>query len=155
MWLEREREAVQSNPVRVWSLFLVLWLLVSSLAACAGLSTQQEIPLTLVPIADLKEVEGNWEGPVRNVRTGRDTGRIVLVLTTHDTYGSYSFGGDTAQGYLVGTGRLTLQSGQLLSDIGQRTVVFTLCLRGSEKVVAAHAFGKDGNSYYMELTQMK
>ena len=38
---------------------------------------------------------------------------------------------------------------------GQRTVVFTLCLRGSEKVLAAHAIGKDGNPNYMELTQMK
>ena len=33
---------------------------------------------------------------------GERYGQIVLVLTTHDTYGSYSFGGDTAQGYIVG-----------------------------------------------------
>ena len=73
----------------------------------------------------------------------------------HDTYGSYSFGGDTAQGYIVGAGRLTVQSGQLLSDMGQRTVVLTFCLRNREKVLAAYVFGKDGNLYYMELTQMK
>ena len=146
---------MRSNLVRSRGLFLVFLLLVSSLAACAGQGTQQEVPLTLVHITDIKEVEGNWEGAVKNVRTGRDTGRIVLVLTAHDTYGSYSFGGDTAQGYLVGTGRVTVQSGQLLSDIGQRTVVFTLCLRNGEKVVAAHVFGKDGNPYYVELTQMK
>jgi hypothetical protein len=38
---------------------------------------------------------------------------------------------------------------------GQRTLFFTLCLRGNEKVLAAHAVGKDGNPYYMELTQLK
>jgi hypothetical protein len=74
---------------------------------------------------------------------------------THDTYGSYSFGGDTAQGCIVGAGRLTVQSGQLLSDMGQRTVVLTSCLRSREKVLAAYALGKDGNLYYMELTQLK
>jgi hypothetical protein len=153
--LERGREAVQRNPVRVRGLFPVSLLLVSLFTACAGLGTEQNIPLTPVSITDIKEVEGNWEGVVRNVRTGRDTGRIVLVLTSHDTYGSYSFGGDTAQGYLVGTGRVTLQSGQLPSDIGQRTVLFTFCLRGGEKVLATHVFGKDGNPYYMELTPMK
>jgi hypothetical protein len=146
---------MQCHLVRVRILFLVFLFLVSSLAACAGLGTQQEIPLTLVPITEVREVEGTWEGLVKNVRTGRDAGRIVLVLTTHDTYGSYSFGGDTAQGYIVGAGRLTVQSGQLLSDMGQRTVVLTFCLRGHEKVLAAYAFGKDGNLYYMELTQLK
>jgi len=146
---------MQCHFSRARILFLVSLLLVSSLASCAGLGTEQEIPLTLVPITDVKEVEGTWEGLVKNVRTGRDAGRIVLVLTTHDTYGSYSFGGDTAQGYIVGAGRLTLQSGQLLSDMGQRTVVLTFCLRSREKVLAAYIFGKDGNLYYMELTQMK
>ena len=146
---------MQSNLARVRVLVLVFLLLVSSLAACAGLGTQKEIPLTLVPITEVKEAEGTWEGLVKNVRTGRDAGQIVLVLTSRNTYASYSFGGDTAQGTLVGAGRLTVQSGQLLSDIGQRTVVLTLCQRGREKVLAAHVFGKDGNPYYMELTQMK
>lgn len=146
---------MQSALVPARRLFLVFLFLVSSLTACAGLGTLQELPLTLVPITDVKQVEGTWEGMVKNVRMGRDAGRIVLVLTTHDTYGSYSFGGDTAQGYIVGAGRLTVQSGQLLSDMGQRTVVLTFCLRGSEKVLAAYAFGKDGNLYYMELTRMK
>lgn len=146
---------MQSNLARARVLVLVFLLLVSSLAACAGLGTQKEMPLTPVPITEVKEAEGTWEGLVKNVRTGRDAGQIVLVLTTHDTYGSYSFGGDTAQGTLVGAGRLTVQNGQLLSDIGQRTVVLTLCQRSREKVLAAHAFGKDGNPYYMELTQMK
>lgn len=144
-----------SHLVRVRVPFLVFLLLVSSMAACAGLGTQKEIPLTPVPITNIKEVEGTWEGLVKNVRTGRDAGRIALVLTARDTYGSYSFGGDTVQGYIVGTGRLTVQNGQLLSDMGQRTVVLTNCLRGNEKVVAAYVFGKDGNLYYMELTQMK
>ena len=153
--LERGREAVQHNPIRARGLFPVSLLLVSLFTACAGLGTEQNIPLTPVSITDIKEVEGSWEGVVKNVRTGRDTGRIVLVLTSHDTYGTYSFGGDIAQGYLVGTGRVTLQSGQLPSDIGQRTVLFTFCLRGGEEVVAAHVFGKDGNPYYVELTQMK
>jgi len=146
---------MQCQFSRARILFLVSLLLVSSLAACAGLGTQQEIPLTLVPITDVKEVEGTWEGLVKNVRTGRDSGRVVVVLTSHDTYGTYSFGGETAQGSLVGTGRVTLQSGRLLSETGQRTVVFTFCLRGSEKVLAAHAIGKDGIPNYMELTQMK
>ena len=146
---------MQSTLVRVWGLFLVFLFLVSSLTACVELRTEQESPLAVVPITEIKEIEGTWEGLVKNVRTGKDSGRVVVVLTSHDTYGSYSFGGETAQGSLVGTGRVTLQSGRLLSETGQRTVVFTLCLRGSEKVLAAHAIGKDGIPSYMELTQMK
>jgi hypothetical protein len=155
MWLEVGRNTMQSTLVPARGLFLVLLLLVSSLAACAGLGTEQEIPLTLVPITEIKEVEGTWEGLVKNVRSGKDSGRVVVVLTSHDTYGTYSFGGETAQGSLMGTGRVMLQSGQLLSDMGQRTVVLTFCLRSREKVLAAYVFGKDGNLYYMELTQLK
>jgi hypothetical protein len=134
---------------------LVFLSLLSVVVACAGLETQQEIRVTLVPITDIKEVEGNWEGLVKNVRTGKESGQILLMLTSHDAFGTYNFGGETARGSLVGTGRVTLQSGRLLSDTGERTVVLTLCLRGRERVLAAHAFGKDGNPYYMELTQMK
>lgn len=140
--------------VRVRGLFLVFLLLVSSLAACAGLGTQQQIPLAPVPITEIKMVEGTWEGLVINARTGRDAGRVVVVLTSHDAYGTYSFGEETAQGSLVGTGRVTMQNGRLSSEMGQRIVDFTLCLRGNEKVLTAHVFGKDGNPYYAELTPM-
>ncbi|MGH7216581.1 MAG: hypothetical protein ACREIG_05040 [Nitrospiraceae bacterium] len=146
---------MESHFVRVRDLFLVFLLLVSSLAACAGLGTQQQIPLSPVPITEIKSVGGTWEGLVINARTGKDAGRVVVVLTSHDAYGTYSFGGETAQGSLVGTGRVTMQSGRLLSETGQRMVSFTLCLRGSEKVITAHIFGKDGNPYYMELTPLK
>jgi hypothetical protein len=50
--------------IQVRGLFLVFLLLVSSLAACAGLGTQQQIPLTPVPITEIKAVEGAWEGLV-------------------------------------------------------------------------------------------
>jgi hypothetical protein len=145
---------MRNHLVRVRGLFLTFLLLVSSLAACAGLGTHQQIPLSPVPITGIKMVEGTWEGLVTNARTGKDAGRIVVVLTSHEAYGTYSFGGATAQGSLVGTGRVTVQNGRLSSEMGQRMVDFTLCLRGSEKVMTAHVFGKDGNPYYVELTPM-
>ena len=143
-----------NHLVRVRSLFLVFSVLVSSLAACAGLETQRQVPLTPVPITEIKAVEGTWEGLVRNTRTAKDSGRVIVVLTSHDTYWTYSFGGETAQGSLVGTGRMTVENGRLSSEMGQRMVNFTLCLRGSEKVMIAHVFGKDGNPYYVELTRL-
>lgn len=144
-----------NHLVRIRGQFLIFLLFVSSLAACAGLGTQHQIPLTPVPITEIKAVEGTWEGLVLNARTGKASGRIAVVLTSHDAYGTYSFGGDTAQGSLVGTGRVTVHSGRLLSETGQRMANFTLCLRGSEKVMTAHVFGKDGNPYYAELTPLK
>jgi hypothetical protein len=144
-----------NHLVRVRGLFLVFLLLMSSLAACSGLGTQQHIPLTPISITDIKAVEGTWEGLVINARTGKASGRIAVVFTSHDAYGAYSFGGETAQGSLVGTGRVTVHSGRLLSEMGQRMANFTLCLRGSEKVMTAHVFGKDGNPYYAELTPLK
>jgi hypothetical protein len=144
-----------NHLVRVQGPFLVFLLLVCSLAACAGLGKQQQLPLTPVPITEIKAVEGTWEGLVLNARTGKASGRIAVVLTSHDAYGTYSFGGDTAQGSLVGTGRVTVHGGRLLSEAGQRMANFTLCLRGSEKVMTADVFGKDGNPYYAELTPLK
>jgi hypothetical protein len=82
-----------NHLVRVRGLFLVFLLLTSSLAACAGLGTPQHIPLAPVPITEIKVVEGTWEGLVKNTRTGKDAGRVVVVLTSHDSYGTYSFGG--------------------------------------------------------------
>jgi len=148
-------DMMHSHLVRVRGLLLVFLLLANSLVGCTGLGTQQYMPLTLVPIAEIKVVEGTWEGLVKNARTGKDSGRVVMVLTSHDTYGTYSFGGETAQGSLVGTGRVTLQSGRLSSEMGQRMVDFTLCLRSSEHVIVGHVLGKDGNPYYLELTQFK
>jgi hypothetical protein len=119
------------------------------------LGTHQQLPLTPVPIAGIKAVEGKWEGLVINARTGKDSGRVVVVLTSHDTYGTYNFGGATAQGSLVGTGRVTVQSGRLLSEVEHRMANSTFCLRGSEKVMTVYVFGKDGNPYYAELTPLK
>ena len=143
-----------NHLVRVRGLLLVFLLFVSS-AACTGVGTQQHMPLTPVPIMEIKVVEGTWEGLVKSARTGKDSGRVVVVLTSHDTYGTYSFGEETAQGSLVGTGRVTVQGGRLSSETGQRMVDFTLCMRDNEKVMAGHVFGKDGNPYYVELTRLK
>jgi hypothetical protein len=55
-----------NHLVRVRGLFLAFSLLVSSLAACAGLGTHQQLPLTPVPITEIKAVEGKWEGLVIN-----------------------------------------------------------------------------------------
>lgn len=129
--------------------------LAAVLAACSGMGAQKDETVACISMAGIKEVEGTWEGLVKNVRTGKDAGRVVVVLTAHDGYGTYTFAGETAQGSLVGTGRVSLQKGRLLSDTEQRTVDFTLCQRGSEQVLASHAVGKDGKPYYMELTRMK
>jgi len=82
---------MQSDLVPARGLFLVFLLLVSSLAACAGLGTEQESPLAVVPITEIKEVEGTWQGLANNVRRGKDSGQIVVVLTSRDAYGTYSF----------------------------------------------------------------
>jgi hypothetical protein len=134
---------------------LVFLPLVTVLAACSGAGAQKKEPVSCVPMAAVKEVEGTWEGLVKEVRTGRDAGRVVVVLTSHDSYGTYNFAGETARGFLVGTGRVSLQKGRLVSETEQRTVDFTLYLRGSETVLAAHAVGRDEKPYSMELTRMK
>jgi hypothetical protein len=87
-----------NHLVRVRGLFLVFLLLVSALAACAGLGTQQQTPLTPVPITEIKAVEGTWEGLVIHARTGKSSGRIAVVFTSHDAYGTYSFGGGNRPG---------------------------------------------------------
>jgi hypothetical protein len=89
---------MQSYLVRVRGLFLIFLLLVSSLAACAALKTQQQMPLSPVPITEIKAVEGTWEGLVTHARTGKDSGRVVVVLTFHDAYGTYSFRGSNGRG---------------------------------------------------------
>ena len=48
-----------NHLVRVRGLFLAFSLLVSLLAACAGLGSHQQLPLTPVPITEIKAVEGN------------------------------------------------------------------------------------------------
>ena len=144
-----------NHLVRVRCLFLVFLLLVSSLAACAGLGTQQQIPLTPVPITEIKVVEGTWEGLVINARTGKGSGRIAGGLHIPRCVRDLQFRGKQPRAPLVGTGRVTVHSGRLLSEMGQRMANFTLCSRGSEKVMTAHVFGKDGNPYYAELTPLK
>jgi hypothetical protein len=90
---------MRNHLVRVRGLFLCFLLLVSALAACAGSGTQQQTPLTPVPITEIKAVEGTWEGLVIHAGTGKSSGRIAVVFTSHDSYGTYSFGGGNRPGF--------------------------------------------------------
>ena len=132
-----------------------LLVLVGGLVAVAGCSLvepRSSAPLTPVAIESLQDVHGQWEGTVRELQS-RDRGWVTVNLTDRDSFATYTFAG-TAKGHpFLGTGRLQLQSGRLLTEGEERTLTFTLAERDGVRMLAVDGIGKDGKSYHAELSR--
>ena len=125
--------------------------LVSCLFAVAGCSSQPTAPLTPVMIQSLQDVDGRWEGMVWAIQGG-NARRVTVILTNHDTFATYAFAGMSSESSFLGTGRLQLERGRLLTVGESRTLTFTLATRGAVRMLMVDGVGKDGKSYHAELS---
>ncbi len=132
-----------------------LLVFVSGLVAVAGCSLvepRSSATLTPVAIESLQDVHGQWEGTVRELQS-RDRGWVTVNITDRESFATYTFAG-TAKGHpFLGTGRLQLQSGRLLTEGEERTLTFTLAERDGVRMLTVDGIGKDGKSYHAELSR--
>jgi hypothetical protein len=123
-----------------------------TMVGCSWLNAQSSAPLAPVAIERLQEVHGQWEGMVKAVQS-RGTNWVTVNITNYDTFSTYTFAGMDGGGPFLGTGRLQLHDGRLLTEGEGRTLAFTLAERRGVPMLIVDGIGKDGKSYHAELTR--
>lgn len=121
-----------------------------ALVGCASLNFWSAAPYTPVAIERATDVEGRWEGTVKAVE-GYKTIWVMVDITNHESYTTYTFVGTGWGAPFLGTGRLQLLGGRLLNEGEGRTLTFTLAEQGGARMLLVTGIGKDGTSYHAEL----
>jgi hypothetical protein len=132
-----------------------LLVLVSGLVAVAGCSLvdpRSSAPLTPVMIESLQDVHGQWEGTVRELQS-LDRGWVTVNITDRDSFATYTFAGTAKGNPFLGTGRVQLQNGRLLTEGEGRTLTFALAERDGVRMLVVDGIGKDGKSHHAELSR--
>jgi hypothetical protein len=123
-----------------------------TIVGCSMFDTRPVAPVTPVLIESFKEVQGRWEGKVKTVQ-GNETGWVTVSLTDRETFATYTFAGMGIGDPFLGTGRLQLQGGRLLTEGEGRTFTFTLAEREGVRKLVVDGIGKDGKSHHAELSR--
>lgn len=124
-----------------------------AIVGCSWLDSRPAAPLTPVSIERLNDVQGRWEGTVRALQ-GNETSWATVNITNRETYATYTFAGTGNGETFLGTGRVQLQDGRLLSEGEGRTLTFTLAEHDGARVLLVDGIGKDGKSYHAELRRV-
>ena len=134
---------------------VTVWMFMSCFVAVTGCSwfdSRSSAPLTPVAIESLHDVDGRWEGTVKALQGSR-TSWVTVNITNRDTFATYIFAGTDKGNPFLGTGRLLLQSGRLLTEGEGRTLTFTLAEREGVRMLVVDGLGKDGQSHHAELSR--
>lgn len=143
-----KRTFVPLHSVRLWALAVCLL----TVAGCSWFDSRSPAPLVPVSIESLQEIQGRWEGTVMTLQ-GRDTSWVTVNIANRDTFATYTFVGMGKDNPFVGTGRLLLQSGRLLTEGEGRALTFTLAERGGVRMLIVDGLGKERKSLHAELSK--
>jgi len=126
------------------------------LPACAG-STREPLPhgqKDIIPITDLKQIAGKWEGAMTPDPQPLNATEDWLRVTIGED-GSYDFTSFPEVELFKGKGKLTLHEGQAVDRSEQGSVAFALADRKGRQVLRAVGLARDGIQYSAELGQKK
>ena len=132
---------------------LVLVLVATVPAACAGTGAGPTDGLAPVPITDFKMVAGKWEGLVSGLSAKRDDGDWAEMTISPD--GTYDFGIYRTIGVFGGRGTFTLSDGKLQMRGDRGSATYALYQGGGKRVLQAQATLSDGRPLTAKLTPEK
>ena len=121
------------------------------LIGCSSTPVQGDPSWKLVPLADVKQVVGEWDGNLRkegNVLPGS----IHLSIREN---GTYLFSGQHAGTVAVGSGFLESRDGRLRGDTDRRTIMFALYDHNGNAILWVDATNQAGDRYHGQFTQAK
>ena len=129
---------------------LVIVLVATVLAACAGTGGGPTAELAPVPITDFKMVAGKWEGTVLGLSAKRDDGDWAEMTISPD--GAYDFGIYRTIGVFGGRGTFTLSDGKLQMRGDRGSATYALYQGGGKRVLQVQATLSDGRPLTAKLT---
>jgi hypothetical protein len=133
---------------RAWALLTLAWL-TAGLIGCTEHQPGRQPTMAPVPISDIKQVVGKWEGVSKSVPDMRDDAEVLLII---DDNGTFQFVGSRRTDTIVGAGRLMLHDGQLVGTTARLSATLTLHGREDQSVLVVEVTRKDGKRFYGELT---
>ncbi len=143
-----KRTSGPSQSVRLWGVISCL----VAVAGCSSFESRSSAPFIPVVIESLQDVHGQWEGTVKELQS-RNRGWVTVSITNRESFATYTFAGTAKGNPFLGTGRLQLQSGRLLTEGEGRTLTFTLAEREGVRMLVVDGIGKDGKSHHAELSR--
>jgi len=135
------------------------WSMVLPILVCAVVSygcqtaEQSEAPQwAQVPITDVSEVAGKWNGLVRVVPHQRRDDWITVTIATD---GKYDFSSLRTIGVFSGHGEFALNDGKLSAKSERGTIEAVLYQSGGQRLLRAKGHTTDGTEYTAEVKPVK
>jgi hypothetical protein len=112
----------------------------------------QPLQWVQVPIADVSEVAGKWDGLMRRIPTERRDDWVTVAIATD---GRYEFSSLRTIGIFTGHGEFELKDGKLLSKSERGTVEAVLYQAGGQRMLKAKGRAADGTEYTADVKPAK
>ena len=133
--------------------------MVLPLLVCAALSygcqtaERSEAPQWVqVPIGDISDVAGKWDGLIRVVPHQRRDDWITVAIGPD---GGYEFKSLRTIGVFTGQGKFALNDGKLYSKSERGTIEAVLYQSGAQRTLKAKGRAADGTEYTAEVKPVK
>jgi hypothetical protein len=124
---------------------------VGILMGCSSTPVQGDSSWRLVPLADVKQVVGEWDG---NLRKEGNVLPVSIQLRIREN-GAYLFTGQHAGTVAVGSGFLESRDGRLRGDTDRRTIMFALYDHNGNAILWVDATNQAGERYHGQFTKVK
>jgi hypothetical protein len=119
---------------------------------CQSMESSQPLQWVQVPIADVADVSGKWDGLMRRIPPDRRDDWVTVAIAPD---GRYEFSSLRTIGIFTGHGEFELKDGKLLSKSERGTVEAALYQAGSQRMLKAKGRAADGTEYTAEVKPAK
>ncbi|MDF0673648.1 MAG: hypothetical protein P0120_04805 [Nitrospira sp.] len=134
--------------VQGWACVLALGLV----TACSSGPGHGDPSWTSVPITQVSQLVGEWEGPIKKNRAMMPSGSVRLMIREN---GSYLFVGESFSKVAVGAGMLQPEDGHLVSASDRRAVRLSLYDHKGVSVLLVEATNHEtGDRYHGEFKRV-
>ena len=134
-----------------WS--VVSLMMVSALSyGCQSTERSEPLQWIQVPIANVSDVAGKWNGLMRRIPPDRRDDWVTVTIAPD---GRYEFNSLRTIGIFTGHGEFALNDGRLVSKSERGTVEAVLYESGPQRMLKAKGRAADGTEYTAEVKPAK
>lgn len=121
-------------------------------SACQSTEHADQPQWVQVPIADVSDVAGKWDGLMRRIPPDRRDDWVTVAIASD---GRYEFSSLRTIGVFSGHGEFAVNEGKLLSRSERGSVEAVLYQAGSQRMLKAKGRAADGTEYTAEVKPVK
>ena len=135
-----------------WSMVLLALVCLVASHGCQTPERSEPTQWVLVPIADVADIAGKWDGLMRRIPPDRRDDWVTVAIAPD---GRYEFSSLRTIGIFTGHGEFALNDGKLFSKSERGTVEAALYHAGGQRMLKAKGRAADGTEYTAEVKPAK